>query len=224
MTQSAFSTPRDGPRAFIFDLDGTLIDSWSDIAMALNAARADLGLPSINVNQVRSWVGDGLLTLCRRSAPEFDEKALSRLVEHARQHYFCNPVVDTTVYPNILPLLNLLHSRGALLAVLSNKPHDLTLEIIARLELAPFFSVVRGSRSEEDRKPNPGSLLEIAALLNVAPAEVYLIGDSMVDIETARHAGAKSVAVTWGSQDQVKLAAARPDFLVFDPLEIASLP
>jgi phosphoglycolate phosphatase len=224
MTQSPSATSRNRPRAYIFDLDGTLIDSLADITAALNAARADLGMRPVEANQVRTWVGDGLSTLCRRSAPEIDETALSRLVKSAAHHYAQCPVVYTRSYSNILQLLNLLQSRRAMLAVLSNKPHDLAVEIVTRLELATFFAVVRGSRCEEDRKPDPHAAIDIITSMHVASDEVYMVGDSVVDIQTARNAGAKSVAVTWGFQNPDVLRAAQPDFLVSDPLEIANLP
>jgi phosphoglycolate phosphatase len=110
------------------------------------------------------------------------------------------------------------------LAVLSNKPHALAVEIVARLGLAPYFTAVRGSQHEEDRKPDPRAAIEIIAAMHVAPEEVYMVGDSVVDIQTARNAGAKSVAVAWGFQNKDVLEAAEADFLVYDPLEIANLP
>ncbi|HKQ47019.1 MAG TPA: HAD family hydrolase [Phycisphaerae bacterium] len=224
MTQTPSATPRDRRRAYIFDLDGTLIDSLEDISVALNAARSDLGLFPVDANQVRNWVGDGLSTLCRRSAPDVGDTVLSRLIERAAHHYAQRPVVHTGTYSNILQLLNLLQSRGAPLAVLSNKPHALAVEIVARLGLAPYFTAVRGSHHEKDRKPDPRAAIEIAALMHVAPEEVYMVGDSVVDIQTARHAGTKSVAVAWGFQNRDVLEAAQPDFFVSDPLEIANLP
>jgi phosphoglycolate phosphatase len=224
MTQSTSATPRNRLRAYIFDLDGTLIDSLEDISVALNAARNDVGMLPVDANQVRTWVGDGLSTLCRRSAPEVNNTVLSRLVKRAAHHYAHRPVVHTRTYSNILQLLNLLQSRGAPLAVLSNKPHALTVEIVARLGLAPYFTVVRGSQHEEDRKPDPRAAIEIIAAMRVAPQEAYMVGDSVVDIQTARNAGAKSVAVAWGFQNRDVLEAAKPDFLVSDPLEIAKLP
>lgn len=224
MTQTASATPRHRLRAYIFDLDGTLIDSLEDISVALNAARHDLGLSPVDANQVRTWVGDGLATLCRRSAPEINDTVLSRLVKRAAHRYAQRPVVHTRAYSNILQLLNLLQSRGAPMAVLSNKPHALAVEIVARLGLAPYFTTVRGSQREEDRKPDPRAAIEIIASMHVAPEEVYMVGDSVVDIQTARNAGAKSVAVAWGFQDRDVLEAAQPDFLVSDPLEIANLP
>jgi len=130
------------------------------------------------------------------------------------------PVVHTTPYPNILQLLKLLQSRSAPLAVLSNKPHALTVEIVTRLDMAFYFAVVRGSQREDDRKPDPRTALRIAEIFGTPPEDVYLIGDSRVDIQTARNAGMKSVAVTWGFQNRDDLEAAHPDFFVDDPLKI----
>ncbi len=223
MTQSSSKTPVRRPRAYIFDLDGTLIDSLEDISAALNAARGELGLGPVAANQVRSWVGDGLAVLCRRSAPEIDAAMHFRLVQLAARHYARRPVVHTAPYSNILQLLNLLQSGQTPMAVLSNKPHALAVEIVAQMNLSSYFAIVRGSRQEDDRKPDPRGVLEIVETMRIPPEEAYLIGDSLVDIQTARNAGTKSVAVAWGFQNRDVLEAAHPDFLVSNPLEIASL-
>lgn len=224
MTQITSSALINPPRAYLFDLDGTLVDSLDDISAALNAARDELGMPQVAPNQVRSWVGDGLSTLCRRSAPNVDVETQTRLVQLAAHHYSLRPVVHTAPYPNILQLLNLLQVRESPCAVLSNKPHALTVEIVTRLNLAPFFAVIRGAQREEERKPNPKVALQIIESWSYPLDRVYLVGDSVVDIQTARNAGLKSVAVTWGFQNRDVLEAAGPDFWVSDPLEIASLP
>lgn len=224
MTQSDSRTPARRPRAYIFDLDGTLIDSLEDISAALNAARRDLGLPPVSAIQVRSWVGDGLAALCRRSAPDGKAEMQFRLVQRSARHYAQRPVVHTAPYSNILQLLNLLQSRQSPMAVLSNKQDDLAVEIVALLKMSSYFDIVRGSRREEDRKPDPRGVLEIVQSLRIPPEQAYLIGDSVVDVQTARNAGTKSVAVAWGFQNRDALEAAHPDFFVSNPLEIAALP
>jgi phosphoglycolate phosphatase len=224
MTQITSTTPSHQPRGYLFDLDGTLVDSLRDITAALNAARSDLGMILVESNQVRSWVGDGLAALCRRSAPDADNATQTRLVQRAAQRYAERPVVDTAPYPNILQLLNLLRARSSAMAVLSNKPHALTVEILARLNLSSYFAVIQGSQREEERKPDPRAALRIAGTLGATPHDVYLIGDSRIDIQTARNAGMKSVAVTWGYQDRDVLTAADPDFCLDEPLKIAALP
>jgi phosphoglycolate phosphatase-like HAD superfamily hydrolase len=164
MTQITSMSTSHAPCGYLFDLDGTLVDSLRDITAALNAARSDLGMIPVESNQVRSWVGDGLAALCRRSAPDADNATQTRLVERAAQRYAERPVVDTAPYPNILQLLNLLRARSSALAVLSNKPHALTIEILAHLNLSSYFAVIQGSQREEERKPDPRAALRIAGV------------------------------------------------------------
>lgn len=208
------------PVSFIFDLDGTLVDSLQDITDALNAALRDLNRAPASADQVRSWVGDGLTMLCRRALGGTSDPDLPRLVERASEQYQAHCVVHTRPYPNILKMLELLIAQGSPLAVLSNKPHAMTVEVIRVLKMDRYFVEVRGATSDEDRKPSPLAALELARRLERKPGDVFLVGDSLVDIETARRAGMKSVAVTWGFQGREFLAAERPDFLIDDPMKI----
>lgn len=211
------------PDAFIFDLDGTLVDSLQDIADALNAALNDHRLPTAAPEQVKAWVGDGLRTLCRRAYGGPDAAILESLQTSASARYAQRSVHWTQPYPNILTMLNLLTARGARMAVLSNKPHDLAVQVIQRVRLKQFFLEVRGLRAEEERKPEPTTALHIARQLGSHPAEVILVGDSVVDTQTARNAGMKVAAVTWGFRPEEELRAAGPDYLVHDPLEIVRI-
>lgn len=210
--------------AFIFDLDGTLVDSLRDIADALNGALAELNQPRASMEEVRRWIGDGLPTLCRRALPTTDPHTLQRLVDLARTHYREHCTDHTQPYHNILQILDLLTARGTPLAVLSNKPDELTARVIEQLDMARYFAVVRGCVMEEERKPSPNVARKIAAQLGVQPAAVFLVGDSPVDILTARNAGMIAVAVTWGFRDREELRAAHPDLLADNPLEIPRLP
>lgn len=206
--------------AIIFDFDGTLVDSLRDITDALNAALADLALRAVTEREARSWVGDGLLVLCRRALPAGGETLAEDLARLTRKHYHAHPARHTRPYPNILKMLDLLQAARVPMAVLSNKPHDLTAQVVAQLGLTSYFAEVVGCRSEEDKKPAPAGALRLARRLGVEPAAVLLVGDSVVDVETARNAGMSSVAVTWGFRDRDELLAAQPDHLVADPLEI----
>jgi phosphoglycolate phosphatase len=211
-------------RAFIFDLDGTLVDSLQDISAALNAALAHLKQPPASGQQVRSWVGDGLPTLCARAAPGADPPTLQRLVQTAKQHYRLHCTDHTRLYPKVLQMLNLLKVRQMPIALLSNKPHQLTVQVVRQLGLGHYFREVRGCLDEQQRKPSPSLVLQIARRLGIKPHAVIVVGDSVVDIRTARNAGMIAVAVTWGFRSRAELAAAKPDFLVDDPLEIPRLP
>jgi phosphoglycolate phosphatase len=209
--------------AIIFDLDGTLVDSLRDITDALNEALTELNKPTVARQEVRSWVGEGMPLLCRRALPAHSDSLVEELVRRTKSRYLAHPVRCTRPYPNILTMLELLQIEGVPMAVLSNKPHDLTVRIVAELGLAPYFAQAVGCQLEEEKKPLPTSALRLARALGADPAAVFLVGDSATDIETARNAGMCSVAVTWGFRDRDELIAARPDHLIDDPLKILPL-
>jgi phosphoglycolate phosphatase len=210
--------------AFIFDLDGTLIDSLQDITNALNAALEELHRAPADAAMVRSWIGDGLLTLCRRAVGEDDPALVATLVQLSGKRYQAHCVEQTMPYPKVLKMLDLLRARNAPMAVLSNKPHAVTVQIVRALGMDGYFADVRGCAVEEDKKPSPKNALAIASALSVDPQRVFMVGDSPMDVKTARHAGMTAVAVTWGFRDRSELEAARPDFFVDDPTEIPDLP
>lgn len=212
-----------GLSAIIFDLDGTLVDSLDDIAGALNGALELIGRPPAQRDQVRGWVGDGLPQLCRRAFPNADKDELERLIAKATHRYRDACTAATRPYGNILQMLDLLKARGAPMAVLSNKPDELTQRVIRELEMGSYFIEVRGMIQESDRKPSPGAARALARSMGVDPVNVMLVGDSVVDIQTARNAGMVAVSVTWGFQAKIFLERARPDHFVSDPMEIFSL-
>jgi phosphoglycolate phosphatase len=210
--------------AFIFDLDGTLVDSLLDIHGALIATMRELNLPLVTSQQTRAWVGDGLAALCTRAAPDLDAAAQQNFIETARRHYREQIIEHTRPYPNIMPMLDLLQSRNISCAVLSNKPHELTCKVIDALDMRKYFVEVFGNRREQDRKPAPVDALELAGILDVPPARILLVGDSSADILAARNAGMISVAVTWGFRTRQELAQYTPDFWIDDPLEALKIP
>ena len=209
-----------GLSAIIFDLDGTLVDSLDDITYALNGALESIGRPPAQRDQVRGWVGDGLPQLCRRACPDVDEDEIQQVIANAAQWYREACTAATRPYGNILKMLDLLKAQGAPMAVLSNKPDDLTKRVIHELKLASYFVDARGMISESDRKPSPDAALAQARSMGIRPEKVLLVGDSVVDIQTARNAGMVAASVLWGFQEKKLLESARPDHFVSDPMEI----
>src|SRR6185369_13457915 len=128
----------------IFDLDGTLIDSLDDITNALNVALRERGRAAAPRESVRRWIGDGLPTLCRRAWPEASNEDMLALTRTVAEVYRAAHAIETRPYPNVLPMLDLLQSRNMRLAVLTNKPHDLTMAILAALDLVRFFDPIHG--------------------------------------------------------------------------------
>ena len=194
--------------ALIFDLDGTLVDSLPGIATALNAALDACGWPVHPEPSVRGFIGDGVIMLARRAAPpDASAEEITRLVEAFRSEYASAWQKGTRVFSGMQALLRDLATAGHPLAVLSNKPHDFTVDMVATLLPGLPFTTVLGHRPGMAPKPDPAGALEIAAHLGRPPARCVLIGDSTMDLETAAAAGMPALAVGWGYHDPARLRA-----------------
>ncbi len=199
----------------IFDLDGTLVDSLRGIATSLNLALADLGKPTHSVEAVRRFIGNGARELVTKSlGPGATEEEIASLEAAFKIHYAANWSAGTDIYPGVPEMLKRQSEAGHQLAVLSNKPHDFTIEIVRHLFPDIAFASVLGQRATVPRKPDPAGALEIAAALGLAPAACVMIGDSTIDVETGARAGMYTVAVTWGYHDTGALLGERPDVVV----------
>jgi len=210
--------------AIIFDLDGTLIDSLDDIAAALNTVLHTHGFPQIEPDRVRRYVGDGVTALCRRAAPQADAQQVAALRERFMGEYASHLLDQTRLYPDISDVLQALCAADVPMGVLSNKPDVLTRRIVTALCDPGWFRAVRGVRDERERKPSPALALEVAAGLRARPESIFIVGDSTVDVTTARNAGMKSIAVTWGFRSAEELREQAPDYVVDDPRAIMKLP
>jgi len=207
-------------RGLVFDLDGTLVDSLEDIMLHLNSALAEKGLPGWSREDVGEWVGYGAENLVIRAVPH--PEMVADTLARFREHYRARPVVHTRVYPDLPAVLDRI-GQGRKLAVLSNKPHELTVRVCEQLLGAWPFAVIAGARSGKPHKPDPAALLDVCSELALSPSECVMIGDSEVDIETARAANVPSVAVSWGLRVLRVIEAARPDVLVHTPSELGAL-
>jgi phosphoglycolate phosphatase len=195
--------------ALIFDLDGTLVESLPGIAASLNRALALHGLPGHGDAAVRGFIGDGARTLVTRAmAPGVAALHLESVLRGFAEDYAVSWPHGTRPYPGIAELLADLRGRGVPLAVLSNKPHAFTTEIVGKLFPHNTFAAVLGNREGLAHKPDPAGALEIADSLGVTPENCVLIGDSTMDLDTARNAGMASIAVTWGYHDRERLQGA----------------
>lgn len=196
-------------QAWIFDLDGTLIESLPGIAASLNRALVQHGLPGQSHDNVRSFIGDGAVKLVQRAIATVSRVDLTdSVLKHFAADYAVSWPQGTSVFPGMHELLTELENRSVPLAVLSNKPHAFTVEIVEKLFPAHRFSVVLGNREGLAHKPDPTGALEIANQLGIAPEDCVIIGDSTMDLDTAKNAGMKSIAVTWGYHDRQRLGYA----------------
>lgn len=196
-------------KCLLFDLDGTLVESLPGIAASLNHALCAHDLPAHSETAVRGFIGDGAKILVERALSGVSRMDLAEnVLQKFAEDYATTWPHGTDVYPGIPELLAELKSRAIPLAVLSNKPHPFTVEIVERLFPKNTFTAILGNREGMPHKPDPAGALEIATSLGVSPADCILIGDSTMDLDTAKNAGMESIAVTWGYHDRERLSAA----------------
>ncbi|MBA3684645.1 MAG: HAD-IIIA family hydrolase [Planctomycetes bacterium] len=183
-------------RALLLDLDGTLIDSRSDIARAVNHALTGVGLPARPLGEVAACVGDGAATLIERLSPGANQATRQRALELFKDSYAERCWVDSTIYAGIGEALAAFRRDGWLLAVVTNKPLEHTTRILARSGLAAQIDAVRGG--DATRKPDPGQLRESLAELQASAATSWMIGDHHTDIRAGHAAGCQVCFCAWG--------------------------
>jgi phosphoglycolate phosphatase len=207
----------------IFDLDGTLIDSKLDLANAVNATRAHLGLDAMEHDTVYSYVGNGAPVLIRKAlGSEFSEEEVRSALEYFLAYYRDHMLDHTVLYPGLRDVLDRFRSAGVAMAVLTNKPVRFSQAIVDGLGLHAHFRRVYGGNSFEYKKPHPIGVERLLVDCGAAREKTLMIGDSAVDIETARNAGVKACGVTWGFQPET-FAGQPPDFLVDRPEQLAEM-
>jgi phosphoglycolate phosphatase len=198
----------------VFDLDGTLIDSKVDLANAVNATRGDLGLPPLPDELVLSYVGNGAPILIRKALGDtYPEEQYERSLQFFLQYYREHMLDHTRLYPGVREALDRLRQAGVKLAVLTNKPVRFSRDLIRGLGVGEHFALVYGGNSFDTKKPHPEGLERIMAELGARPETTLVVGDSAVDVRTARNVGARSCGVTYGFQPET-LAADPPDALI----------
>jgi len=204
----------------IFDLDGTLIDSSTDLAISMNATRAHFGLAPLDPNLIYSYVGNGAAVLVRcamgLTAPEDKvQEALQFFLKFYRAH----ALEHTKLYPGVREMVETLYREEHKLAVLTNKPVRISFDIIGALRLQKCFFHVYGGDSFRSKKPDPIGVHELMSEAGVAASETLLVGDSAVDVQTARNAGIRSCGVSWGFQPEA-FQIEPPDMLIHEPRQL----
>lgn len=195
-------------RAFVFDLDGTLIDSKMDLVHSVNAMLRETGRAEQPIEQVASYIGHGAPQLIASVLGlNSSEEQRREGLEVFLRHYQLQMLNLTRPYPGVAEGLRAL--TGCALAVLTNKPTQPSIAILEGLKLRPFFRAVYGGDSFEKKKPDPAGALAILRELNVSASAAAMVGDSDVDIQAARNAGMLAVGVTYGfGQHNKQLCAA----------------
>lgn len=213
-------------KAVIFDLDGTLLDTVHDIAVAMNNVLEKHFLPLHSAEQYRHFIGNGLRNLVYKAVPE-NIRQNSELL-----NFYLNDLIIeyrncmdkyTKPYPGIMELLNNLKKLGLKLAILSNKDHQFMPDIIKTHFLTQEFSVAFGARVGIPIKPSPEGALEIADLIELQPQEIIFVGDTDVDMETATRAKMYPVGALWGFRSKEELVSNGAKLLLNHPLELLKL-
>jgi phosphoglycolate phosphatase len=197
----------------IFDLDGTLVDSKQDLVNSVNATRAWMGLEALPDAVVSSYVGDGAPTLIRRVLPGVSEPILAEALHHFLEYYREHMLDESTLYPGVREALDRLHAAEIPLAVLTNKPVRFSVQLIEGLGLEMHFFRIYGGNSFEEKKPHPVGIDRLVAESSAARERTVMVGDSAVDVRTARNAGVQACGVSWGFQPET-FAIAPPDFVI----------
>lgn len=208
-------------RLLIFDLDGTLIDSRLDLANSVNATRANLGMPPLTNQTVYNYVGNGVPVLIKRALGEGASEIVLQSAQEFFLTYYREHMLDyTTLYPGTAEALARLSAAGIQLAILTNKPVRFSRAIVEGLGIAPYFQRVYGGNSFDQKKPHPIGIETLMSECGADRRGTVMIGDSSVDIQTARNASVHAWGVSYGFQPETLLTDP-PDWLGLSMAEVA---
>lgn len=196
----------------IFDLDGTLLDTIADLAMATNHALQESGYPTRPVDEIRTFVGNGINKLLERSLPDSEKNEANtlRLRTHFLPYYDAHNADLSTPYPGISLLLQELQEKGLMIAVASNKYQTATVKLIHHYFPNISFVEILGQREGVPVKPDPSIVFDIIQKAGVSKEETLYVGDSNVDMQTAHNAGIDAIGVAWGFRPRAELEALQP--------------
>ena len=207
-------------KAVIFDLDGTLTDTLSDLTNSVNFALSEFGFPQRSEDEVRSFVGNGVRRLINLSVPcgtpeELSEECLNVF----KAHYEKNSCVETKPYNGITEVLETLKNKGIKTAVVTNKVHWAAEDIVGHF-FGKLIDVTVGQVDGVAQKPAPDGIFRVIEKMGIAKENAFYVGDSEVDCVTAHNAGIPCIGVTWGFRDRKILEENNAEFIVSEPQEI----
>ena len=212
-----------GYRAVLLDMDGTVLDTLSDLYAAVNHSLSEFGLPAVSREKVRASLGNGAARLIRRCLPEgADEQTAERVLEFYLPYYDAHCSVNTKPYEGIVPMMERLRAAGIKLAIVSNKV-DGAVKMLAEEHFPGLLETAVGESAAVRRKPDPDAVLAAARELGVSVSDCVYVGDSEVDIQTANNAGMDCISVGWGFRDPHQLIAAGAERIAATPEELEEM-
>lgn len=204
----------------IFDLDGTLLNTITDLGKACNYALEKMGFATHPIQAYAYMVGNGVRNLMKKAQQDADEETIDRLLEHFKSYYNEHCLDTTKPYPGIQELLETLQSQNVAMAVASNKYQEATEKIIKGCFPGIEFVAVEGQREGRNRKPDPSIIFSVLEKFPAPKKEVIYVGDSAVDVECAKRACVESIGVSWGFRSAAELRRANADHVISHPNEI----
>ena len=209
----------------IFDLDGTLIDSIEDLADSTNYALQQCGLPTHPVEPYNYFVGDGADMLIRRAMPQDkreDDVLFQKIKDIYMPYYQAHSLDKTRPYEGIEELLKRCNDQGVLIAVVSNKPHRITGEVVRSFFPSIRFAAAMGQRDDIPKKPDPAGELEVLRLTGIDKADALYVGDTCVDVMTGKNSGVAVCGVTWGFRPRSELEEHQADCIAENVEELSA--
>ncbi|HSV27767.1 MAG TPA: HAD family hydrolase [Sedimentisphaerales bacterium] len=204
----------------IFDLDGTLVNTLADLSDSMNHALASLGQPTHPSSAIRTFIGDGVYTFASRALGENSQHLVEEVVAAMREHHRRNYLNKSSVYPGIFELIGELRKRGIRLAVLTNKDQTVAQQIVEHFFGSGVFEHVVGAVGKTPVKPDRKAVDGLLEKMGLKSADCRLVGDSGVDVDTAKAAGMRVAGVTWGFRDRAELEGHGADVVVDSPAEL----
>lgn len=212
-------------KAVIFDLDGTLLDTLEDLANACNYALKVCGFKTHNTYEYIRFVGNGRYKLIERIVPKEyknNEDIIKKVLELFDKYYEEHMIDMTKPYEGIYEMLEELNKKDIKLAVVSNKPHEFA-ETVVNKYFEDKFEITYGQRINHPVKPDPKTVFEVMETLKIDKSQCIYVGDSDVDVNTAKNAGIKSIGVAWGFRGAGELREAGADYIIENPSELLEL-
>ncbi|MCI8332490.1 MAG: HAD-IIIA family hydrolase [Clostridiales bacterium] len=207
----------------LFDLDGTLLDTLTDLQNSVNAALTQFDFPTRTYNEIRCFVGHGVKKLIERSLPPYcSAPQCEQVFQFFMQHYKHHLADHTKAYDGVLAMLQKLQQANVRVAIVSNKA-DAAVQDLCQHYFDGLYLLAVGAKENVRKKPYPDAVNQVMQSLSAQPDKTVYIGDSEVDIETAQNAGIRCISVAWGFRTSDELSAARAETIVTTPQEILDL-
>ncbi len=208
-------------KAIIFDLDGTLLNSLTDIAESVNSILSKNNLPEHPISAYNYFVGYGIEKLVENALPkDFDKNNFSSFLTDVKTEYKKRQILKTKPYDGITEMLKELNKRKISISILSNKPDEFTKLVVNHFFADIKFDIVLGSRTNVPKKPNPQAVYEIINELNITKENFFFVGDTATDMQTSVNGGITGIGVSWGFREVAELNSSGAKFIIDEPEEI----